>query len=541
MKLSLARYRPVALLVAGTLACAGLLAVLLPQSSPGPAVPPSASPSAVAYPGATASIGTSPGIAGGSGSAAGADGSSSTTPGGTTPAVAGSSARPSPSAPSPGSPGPGQTAGVTPTPLPSGPPPAGGAYVSTTGSDTGSGSKVDPWRTLQHAADAAFSGTTVYVRGGTYGPFSITRGGLTFTGYPGETAVVKGAAASYNAIHIDNVTGATLTYLTVTGNVVQYGSGIRVDSSEGVTLSHLIVHDNTSFGIRTNDSSAVIEQSKIYLNHTGIEVARSGSVTIRNNDIHDNNKWIDPGVGAQGISFYYTTGPVVAANNRIWSNHTIAGDPLGAEGKAFEIYAAKNVTMTANITYDNRQVLESGTDHARTACSNLVFTRNLVYRSNSDTTMGLILRCADHSLVAANTFVSLDKFAFDISQDYGEYGGSVDGLRILDNLIVGGRTYSIDDAIPASVVLDYNLAYTTTSATPEYGTYDAWVVGHDQTRDLSVFQGWTGRAAHDIWGLDPLLDSNRCPTVGSPAINAGVNAGLSYRGSAPDIGYCEVG
>jgi len=492
--------------------------------------------------------------AGGSSVAAGTGGSpSSTFTGSGSPSVprptTGSSTSPgsgSPSVPRPTtgsskSPGSGPTAGITPTPAPSGPPPAGGYFVSTTGNDTGSGSLSDPWLTLQHAADAAPSGATIYVRGGTYGPFSISRSGLTFTGYSGEPAVVKGSAAADDAVHIEGVTSAVLSYLTVTGNVVQYGSGIKVESSSGVTLSHLIVHDNTSFGIRTNNTSATIEQSDVYLNHTGIEVSRSGTVSIHNNNIHDNNKWIDPGVGAQGISFYLTTGSVVAANNRIWGNHTLPGDPLGQEGKAFEIYGARNVTMTANVTYDNRQVLETGTDPSRTPCTNLNFTKNVSYRSNSDPTMGLILRCADHSLVAANTFVSLDKFAFDISSNYETYGGSVEGLRILDNLVVNGRTYSIDNAIPASVVMDYNLAYTTTSATAEYGTYDAWVAGHDQTRDLSVFQGWTGQAAHDVWGLDPLLDSNFCPKAGSPAINAGVSVGLSHSGSAPDIGYCEVG
>ena len=531
-----ARYRPIAGLVAATLACAGLLAVMLPRSSGGPAAPSSASSSAVAHLATSASGGLSQPAAGGSSVAAGTGGEPSSTFTG-----AGSTSVPRPTTGNSTSPGSGPTAGITPTPAPSGPPPAGGYYVSTTGHDTGSGSPSDPWLTLQHAADAAPSGATIYVRGGTYGPFSITRSGLTFTGYSGETAVVKGSAAANDAVHIEGVTSAVLSYLTVTGNVVQYGSGIRVESSSGVTLSHLIVHDNTSFGIRTNNSSATIEQSDVYLNHTGIEVARSGTVSIRNNNIHDNNKWIDSGVGAQGISFYYTTGSVVAANNRIWGNHTLPGDPLGQEGKAFEIYGARNVTMTANVTYDNRQVLETGTDPSRTPCTNLTFTKNVSYRSNSDPTMGLILRCADHSLVAANTFVSLDKFAFDISSNYETYGGSVEGLRILDNLVVNGRTYSIDNAIPASVVMDYNLAYTTTSATAEYGTYDAWVAGHDQTRDLSVFQGWTGQAAHDIWGLDPLLDSNFCPKAGSPAINAGVSVGLSYSGSAPDIGYCEAG
>jgi hypothetical protein len=441
--------------------------------------------------------------------------------------------------------GPGVGPTATPTrasgpPAPTPPPVAVARYVSPSGNDSASGGPGDPWLTLQKAANTAPSGATVYVRAGTYEPFELTRSGLTFSGYPGETAIVKGRSSVTDAIHIDGVSSATLTNLTVTGNLVQYGSGIAVDSSSGVTLSHLIVHDNTSFGIRTDNSSAVIDQSNVYENDSGIEIARSGTVKVLSNDIHNNDKMVDSGVGAQGVSFFYTTGSVVASNNRLWSNHTLPGDPLGPDGKAFEIYGASNVTMTANVMWDNLQVLETGTDGSRTPCSNLVYTRNLAYRSNSDQTMGLILRCADHSLVASNTFVALDKFAFDVSSNYESYGGSVEGLRILDNLVVNGRTYSIDDAIPSSVVMDYNLAYTTSAATTEYGTYDAWVAGHDQTTSLADFQSWTGQAGHDIWGSDPLLDSNYCPTAGSPAINSGTSVGLSYSGSAPDIGYCEV-
>ncbi len=432
------------------------------------------------------------------------------------------------------------TAGITPTPPPTATPPAGGYYVATTGSDSAAGSASAPWRTLQHAADAAPSGATIYAHAGTYGPFAIKRSGLTFTQYPGETAVIKGSSNADNVVEINGVSSATLTYLTVTGNVVQYGSGIAVDSSSGVKLSHLSIHDNTSFGIRTTHSSVTIEQSDIFLNHSGVEIAYEGTVSVTNNDIHDNNKMVDPGVGGQGVSFYMTTGSVVAANNRIWANRTLPGDPEGPDGTGFEVYGAKNVTMTANVLYDNMDTLETGTDAARTACTNVTFTKNLSYKS-SGTAEGIIIRCADHSLFAANTLVGLDKFAFDISSNYEEFGGSIEGLRIVDNLVANGRTYSIDNAIPASVVMDYNLAYTTSSSKAEFGTYDAWIASHDQTTSLAQFQSWTGQAAHDVWGRSPLLDTNDCPTSGSPAIDAGLNVGLSFKGAAPDIGYCEIG
>ena len=41
-------------------------------------------------------------------------------------------------------------------------------YVSTTGSDSNNGSYTAPWLTIQHAANTATAGATVYVEGGTY-------------------------------------------------------------------------------------------------------------------------------------------------------------------------------------------------------------------------------------------------------------------------------------------------------------------------------------------------------------------------------------
>jgi len=41
-------------------------------------------------------------------------------------------------------------------------------YVSTSGSDSGSGAMEDPWKTIQHAMDNAIPGSIVMISGGTY-------------------------------------------------------------------------------------------------------------------------------------------------------------------------------------------------------------------------------------------------------------------------------------------------------------------------------------------------------------------------------------
>ena len=73
-------------------------------------------------------------------------------------------------------------------------------YVATTGNDSNPGTLAAPWRTIQHAADTARAGSTVYVRGGIYEEVvsvkasgNASDGFITFRSYPEETAVLDAA------------------------------------------------------------------------------------------------------------------------------------------------------------------------------------------------------------------------------------------------------------------------------------------------------------------------------------------------------------
>jgi hypothetical protein len=72
-------------------------------------------------------------------------------------------------------------------------------YVSTSGDDANPGTLSAPVRTIQHAANLATPGSTVYVRGGTYEERVTVNvsgnagdGFITFSSYPGETAILDG-------------------------------------------------------------------------------------------------------------------------------------------------------------------------------------------------------------------------------------------------------------------------------------------------------------------------------------------------------------
>ncbi len=406
-------------------------------------------------------------------------------------------------------------------------------YVALNGNDNNSGKIDAPWRTLQKAADAAPPGVVVYIRAGTYAGFQLTRSGLSFAAYPGETVLVEGDGIDTHTIEIKNASNVAIRNLTVENNLLQYGTGIHVESASQITIAGSTLRDNQGFGVVfKNVSNSLIENNDVTANGSGLEVRYgSAGVMIHNNRIYQNYRDVDAGRGGTGVTFYYTTGPLTAADNQIWSNHTIS--KTIPDGVGFEIYAASNFTITQNLMWDNQTILETGTDAAKTPCDSFTFTRNIAYRINWQ--QGLILRCASNSLITQNTFDGLDTFVYDLSDNSGPYGASIENLRILNNIAVNGRVYSIDTAIPASVVIDYNLNYNP-------GTSLAYVVGLGNTNLLSVFQSWTG---YDLHGLtaNPLFvdEANRDYhlTAGSPAIDKGTNLGEAYNGSAPDLGRFE--
>ena len=158
------------------------------------------------------------------------------------------------------------------------------------------------------------------------------------------------------------------------------------------------------------------------------------------------------------------------------------------------------------MTWDNRNVLETGTDSATTPCDSNTFTRNLNYgATTADQTVGMVLRCASNTLVANNTFHGMQYFVFAISHNQGGWGGSVDGLRIVNNVIsvATGKVYGIDTALPASVVIDHNVVHQVGHWPPG----DGHGHGHDQPRHIPIvdrlrepWHGWPIRAS---WTSEP--------------------------------------
>jgi parallel beta-helix repeat protein len=433
-------------------------------------------------------------------------------------------------------------------------------YVSPTGNDASSGSASAPWRTLQKAADTVSAGATVVVHSGTYQGFTMTRSGtasqpITFMGAPLESApVIDGTLGA----RVDVVRFAGVHDIVFRGFTVQNaqgaaysGSGIRTDTNaSSIVIEDNVVRDNQSWGINVHTSHQVtVDNNDVSHNAMGIQVSYAGDGTvISGNRVHDNDRMLlntpksvnaHDDAGGIGIGFVKSTGNVMVRDNQIWGNRAVSYD-YGHDGSAFEIYGASNVTMTDNTVWDNEAVLETGTD-SNLACQNNVFTRNTAYAGTSggNHAWGLWLRCGANMLVANNTFVDLYGVVFVVGYDSASYSGSIDGLRIVNNIASmssGAKIFNIASALP-TVTIDYNLAWTT-------GTYGSTADGRSTTSS-AIFDDWTGYQAHGLASppqfVDPSSHNFRL-RPGSPAIDRGTAvAGVTdgWQGSAPDMGSLE--
>ena len=425
------------------------------------------------------------------------------------------------------------TSPVTPAPTAGLPPPSGLAlYVATNGSNANPGTLARPLATAARAAAIAAPGTTIYLRGGTYAGFEVKRSGLTFAPYPGEAVVISEPGRS-DVVDFNSVTSGVLRDMTVLGSHVVKGSAVKIDGSSGVRITGVTIRDSMTWGIVVVESNDVLlENNDISQTANAIEERYASDLVIRGNRIHANTAMVDAGRGREGINFYRSTGPVTIVGNLLWDN-----------GTHFEVYGASNLTFIGNETWSG-QVMETGTDGP--ACDNMRFVRNIGYRGTpyDGNASGMILRCASNTLIANNIFDGFDHFAFDITDGTlgTAYGGSIAGLRIVNNIVVGGRAFSIDSALPSSVVIDYNLV-DITGATGSYGQYVAYVAGVGNFKTVAEFSAATGYMAHGV-GADPrfvnragrdyhLLDD-------SPAIDSGLAIGDAFSGPAPDIGRFEA-
>lgn len=255
------------------------------------------------------------------------------------------------------------------------PPPGDAAadhHVATGGNDAGPGTADQPWATIQHAADAATPGETVYIHAGQYDEdVRVSRSGnlgapITLQGAPNRATVVGSFDLAQGASHVRlngfAVRGYKIWGITLNGNnshielsdlEVSGGEvGIRLTvgySGEepefgpisSVTIQDTCIHDTLYAGVDGTPgpcNQLTFRRVKVYgaglggedsFAADGLSIERGRDLRVEECSIHDNG---GDGIDLNSRDTNGDVGQVVVMRNAVYRNH-LNGIKLWAGGR----------------------------------------------------------------------------------------------------------------------------------------------------------------------------------------------------------------
>ena len=311
-------------------------------------------------------------------------------------------------------------------------------FVSPSGSDGNPGTELQPFRTIQHAADVVNAGDTVTVEDGTYTASGascgtrpivcLTRGGssgrmVTFRARHQGGAKLSGQNNSATDGFVF-VSGAN--YITIDGFEI-YGVGNASGSSSAIemydggqhsVISHNDIHDVGR--LCTNTSNGEV----------GIFIEQPG-VRVEGNRIHAIGRFVPGENGCSPSSGYYTHDHGVYVD----------GESGGSNSPgASEIFIANNVFYN-NARGWSIQVYPG-------SVSGLSILNNTFAFPNPDQDGHIILGASiSNARIANNIFYKPHNAAIDY------YQGSMNNLQVTENLVFGG---SMLNSTPSGTLVTAN-------------------------------------------------------------------------------------
>ena len=338
-------------------------------------------------------------------------------------------------------------------------------FVSTTGDDGNPGTQQQPWRTLQHAADAVAAGDTVFVLPGAFAGFDLRRAGtpdqpITFSAQPGTTIDQD------NPVTPDGINLEGVSYVVVEGFEVMGATraGIRAALCHHVTIRGNRTDLNGKWGIFTgfcddlrieaNQCSRSALEHGIYVSNSSDRPAIRGNLIWSNhgNGIHING---DLSQGGDGV----ITGAVVE-RNIVFDNGAGGGSGINADG-------VQDSRFQNNLLFQNHAsgISLYRIDGGAPSSGNQVL-HNTVLQA-SDGRWGLNIRDASGgNTIYNNIFYNLHSFRGSISIDADSLPGTVsDHNAVMDRFTTdGGDTILSLAAWRAATGLDLHSILSTPAA-----------------------------------------------------------------------------
>ena len=303
-------------------------------------------------------------------------------------------------------------------------------YVATTGNDSNSGTQSAPWKTIQHAADTAHAGSTVYARAGTYEELvrinvsgNPNDGFITFRSYRGEIAVLdatrftpedrQGVLTIQNQSYVRIEGFEIRNFRTAEHRLAPMGINV-IGSGSHIELLNNNVHDiqqtfpgrdrpgsgGNGFGIAVYGTNAttpitelIIDGNEVHHLKTGSSesLVVNGNVTnfrITHNTVHDNNN-----IGIDVIGFERTApDPAVdqardgVVSHNLVYNITSRGNPAyGNDQSSDGIYVdgGTRILIEQNTLHDVDFGIELASEHKDRATSYIIARNNLIYHCHT--------------------------------------------------------------------------------------------------------------------------------------------------------------
>src|SRR3984957_16373320 len=451
-------------------------------------------------------------------------------------------------------------------------------YVATTGNDSNPGTQAAPWRTVQHAADSARAGSTVYVRGGVYEELvaikasgNASDGFITFRSYPEETAVLDAThftpSGRQAILTIENQSYVRIVgfeirnFHTAEHRLAPLGISVIGAGSHIELLKNNVHHIEQTFpgrdapgsgcngfGIavygtdaKTPITDLIIDGNEVHHLKTGSSesLVVNGNVTnfrITHNVVHDNNN-----IGIDVIGFERTAAdPAVdqardgiVSGNLVY-NITSRGNPAyGNDENSDGIYVdgGTRILIEQSVMHDVAFGIELASEHKDRATSYIVARNNLIYHCH---TAGVSIGGyaperghTEHSTVVGNTLYDNDTSGTGSGEFQMQW-------NLSDNIFANNIVYAGPRCLltlnrsqakqsPPPVMIDHNLYYCALgSKASKWGASSGPVTGFDN------YVQETGNDRHSRFQYPHFVDAPRDFHLrsDSPAIAAGTTEGV---------------
>lgn len=379
-------------------------------------------------------------------------------------------------------------------------------YISPSGSNLNSGTIGSPWGTFDHAISQINAGDTLFVRGGTYtlnSRIRIQKGGsesnpINLWAYPGETPILD---FNSNPSSTDRGIQLERDWWHFKGLVIQNApdNGIWVSGSNN-RFDQLVLRWNGDSGFQLSGDSS----------------RHPSNNWILNTDSYENYDPQNHGENADGFAAKFRElGPGnVFSGNRAWGNSDDGWDFWEA---------------AYGITVENSWSFNNGFN--RWGDSSFAGDGNGIKLGKDSGT-----HAVHHMLVWGNRDNGVDVNGNASPDSSIPHGVEVYNVTSYNN---GNKNFRFDEDYPHVLRNNVSLAGSNTIYGLVDDLFNTWNgIPVDELDFLSLdASGATGPRQAD--GSLPVLDFLRLAS-GSNLIDAGIDVGLPFAGSAPDLGACEV-